>query len=341
MPGVVVKLGNPGLFGIGLNGAVGRSEQIDVAFGFDFIRIQDVKQPRGIAAASRILQKQGIIKIRLFPDRETALHLTEPTITADVAIVATLRNPNAVTVPVLLLADAARQWGAERVGLIAPYLPYMRQDTEFHPGDAVTARSYGTLLSRSFNWLVTIDPHLHRIGRLSQIFSIPARSIHAAYAIGRWIAANVNKPFIIGPDRESRQWAEAVATAAYAPVLVLDKTRRGDAEVLLSAPDLAQYEGRTPVLVDDIVSTGETLAAAVRLVRDRSAIAPICAVVHAVFADGAYLKLVEAGASLVATTNTISHFTNRLDVVPLLAAAVSRRKQVVETGVACHAHLMR
>ena len=87
----------------------------------------------------------------------------------------------------LFAADAARQLGARKVGLVAPYLCYMRQDRSFKPGEAVTSRSFAALLSRACDWLVTVDPHLHRYKSLSEIYAIPARALHAGPAIADWI----------------------------------------------------------------------------------------------------------------------------------------------------------
>jgi ribose-phosphate pyrophosphokinase len=260
-----------------------------------------------------------------FPDGETCLRLVGEPIARSVVVVASLRDPDRRALPLLLLADAARQWGAKRVGLVAPYLPYMRQDAELHPGDAITARSFARILSNNFDWLVTVDPHLHRIRRLAEIYTIPARVIHSAPDVGRWIASNVESPVVVGPDAESRQWAEDIAAAAKCPFVVMEKTRRGDADVSVVSPALDAYSHRVPVLVDDIISTGTTMAATVRLLRERGFPAPICVAVHALFAAGAYESLMDAGARVVATTNTVQHFTNQIDIIPALGAVVQRQ----------------
>ena len=85
-----------------------------------------------------------------------------------------------------MASRGSRENGAVQVGLVAPYLPYMRQDKIFSPGEIVSARHFAALLSDHFDWLVTVDPHLHRIANPSDIFSIPAVAVHAATAIARW-----------------------------------------------------------------------------------------------------------------------------------------------------------
>jgi ribose-phosphate pyrophosphokinase len=250
---------------------------------------------------------------------------TDPT-SRHVAIVATLDNPNEKTLPLIFLADALRDLGATRVGLVAPYLSYMRQDARFRPGEAITSRSFAALMSNHVDWLLTVDQHLHRYAALSDVYAIPATAVHVATDLGMWIAANIDSPFIIGPDAESRQWVDGIAAAAHAPSTVLTKTRRGDGEVIESIPELGDHPAsHTPVLVDDIISTGQTMIAAIRHLRQQGANAPICLAVHAVFANDAYGKLRSAGASGVVTTNTITHASNCIDVVPAIARELRRQ----------------
>lgn len=298
------------------------------------IRPTMLSLPGDRAVATRLAAAAGCpmlpISSHVFPDGESCFRLSAPPITGDVAVVGSLRNPEHKLAELLLLAEAARQWGATSVGLVAPYLPYMRQDAVMKDGEAVTARSFARILSRSFDWLVTVDPHLHRVHRLSEIFGIPARAVHAAPLIGQWIAKNVEQPLIIGPDDESRQWADDIAAAARAPSLVSTKTRHGDDEVTIRLPeDLDKFRGRVPVLVDDIISTGTTMAATVSQLIARGFSAPLCVAVHAVFSPGAVDTIEEAGARCVVSTNTIPHITNQIDLVSLLASAVSRQARRV------------
>jgi ribose-phosphate pyrophosphokinase len=272
------------------------------------------------------------VRVHVFPDGETALRVDTNPRGFDVIILAGLREPNVTTVPVLLLAEAMQDAGAARVGLVAPYLPYMRQDIAFHPGEAVTARLYARMLSHAFDWLLTVDPHLHRIHRLADVYSIPATSAHAAPLLGRWIASNVDRPLVIGPDEESRQWASAVAAAAGAPCIVSRKIRTGDETVVVETPSTTEFREHTPVFVDDMISTGRTMAAAVRQVAATSRRAPVCVAVHAVFAGDAEAILRHAGAARVVTTNTIPHSTNAIDVAPLLAAEL---QTIVPREAAC------
>jgi len=265
----------------------------------------------------------GELAERKFPDGETYLRVEMPVAGCDALLVAELNHPNDKLLPLVFLADTLRELGAPRVGLVAPYLPYMRQDARFHAGEAVTSRSFARILSSAVDWLITVDPHLHRIAALSEIFTIPATALHSAGAIGAWIGTNVPAPFIIGPDAESRQWVEAIASRASAPFTVLAKTRHGDADVAESVQALDVDPGCTPVLVDDTISTGHTMIEAVRHLVEQGTPAPLCVAVHAVFANGAYAAVKNAGAGRIVTTNTIVHPTNGIDVVPIIAQGIT------------------
>ena len=261
----------------------------------------------------------GQLETRSFPDGEQYVRVLSNVEQREAVIVCTLRRPNESFLPLAFLADALHDLGAPSVGLVAPYLAYMRQDARFSSGEAVTSRSFADLISSRVDWLVTVDPHLHRLTALSDVYSIPAIATHAAEDLGRWIAANVELPFIIGPDAESAQWVNDIARAADAPSTLLTKVRRGDADVIESIPDLAGNRHRSPVLVDDIISTGRTMLTAITHLTEQGARPASCVAVHAVFASDAYVALRDAGAARIATTNTIPHPSNAIDVTRLIA----------------------
>ena len=274
------------------------------------------------ALAHRLDGEAGRMEVHAFPDGESYLRLLTDPAGRALIFVCTLDRPNGKILPLLLAAAAARELGARSIGLVAPYLAYMRQDQRFKPGEAVTSRTFARLLSDAFDWLVTTDPHLHRYDSLQEIYTIPTRAAQAAPLIALWIRTKVEKPLIVGPDRESAQWVSAVAKDAGAPYTVLEKVRRGDREVEISGGYSGDLAGRTPVLVDDIISSGRTMIEAVQLIVARGAMRPICIAVHGLFADDSNALLTQAGAQVV-TSNTIPHPTNEIDVDEILADAIS------------------
>lgn len=281
--------------------------------------------PGNEAMAQRIAEQSGFdpgrIETRHFPDGETYLRHLSPLSGRSVVLVCTLDHPDAKLVPLLFAARAARDQGARRVGLVAPYLAYMRQDRQFHDGEAVSARLFAAQLSADFDWLVTVEPHLHRISSLNDVFTIPSASIHAAPLLAKWIGKTVKNPVVIGPDQESRPWVAAVAERLNVPFLVADKTRIGDREVRIDLPEVDGAVDRTPVIVDDVVSSGRTLLELTKLLRTRFDKRPVSAVVHGLFFEEAYAQLRSECAAVV-STNTVEHDSNTIDVSGEIAASV-------------------
>lgn len=262
-------------------------------------------------------------RIRRFPDGESYVRIEAPCEAATVVVVARLHNPDPKFVPLALAASALKDLGARRICLVAPYLPYMRQDARFQPGEAVSAKYFSAMLSPLIDALVTVDPHLHRIDDLAQLYPVRCRVVHAASLLAERLRHEVAEPLVIGPDEESEQWVSALGARIDAPVVVLRKIRRGDRDVEIGLPPMARWRGRTPVLVDDIISTGHTMIEAIAALAEAGWPAPVCMGVHGLFADDALRRLREAGAARIITTNAVDHETNAIDLSGLLAAAVT------------------
>jgi ribose-phosphate pyrophosphokinase len=268
--------------------------------------------------------EMGALAVRRFPDGETYLRVDSPCANRDVLLVSSLARPDDKLPAVLFAAAVIRELHARRINLVAPYLAYLRQDQRFHPGEAITSRYIAALLSQYVDSVVTVDPHLHRYASLDEIYSIPTFVAHTAALLATWIQREVVRPLLIGPDSESAQWVADVAQRAAAPHVVSRKVRRGDRTVEISIPDLGRHRDHTPVLVDDIISTGRTMIETIRQLESAGRRGSVCIGVHAVFADGAYEGLVAAGAARVVTCNSIPHLTNTIDILPVLIPAVQR-----------------
>lgn len=266
----------------------------------------------------------GRLDWRRFPDGESLVAIDDQLAGADVVMVASLHHPDEMALAMRFAAETAREFGARSVGLVAPYLAYMRQDVRFHAGEAVSAPLFAGFISQSFDWLATVDPHLHRIRALEDVYTIPARNVAAAPVIAEWIRHEVRDPILIGPDSESEQWVAAIAALAGAPHQVLEKQRLGDRDVHVSLPDAALAQGRTPVIVDDIVSSGRTLMETLGHMRRLGLSPATCIATHAVFAGDAYAQLQAAGAARVVSTDTIAHPSNAISVAGILAEATTR-----------------
>lgn len=271
----------------------------------------------------------GTIETRRFPDGESYVRVLSEVSGRSVDFVCTLAHPDDGFLRLAFAADAARSLGAREITLIAPYLSYMRQDRRFQPGEAVTSKTFSRLVSSTFDRLVTVDPHLHRYPALSAVYTIPTDTLHAAPLLADWIAAEIEKPLVIGPDEESEQWVSAIAARINAPHAVLRKIRHGDRSVDVELPDLSEWRGHQPVLVDDIASSGHTLIEAARKLPLQGLSRPVCAVVHGIFADNSYQRL-QALAERIVSTDSVPHDSNAIELAPLIAAAIQSLSAVKE-----------
>lgn len=277
------------------------------------------QQGAGLAAA--LGTASGEIETRRFPDGESYVRIATDVSGREVVVVCTLAHPDEQFLRLVFTARTLRELGAAKVTLVAPYLAYMRQDNRFHPGEAITSEQFADLVSREFDALVTVDPHLHRHARLAEIYRIPAQALHAAPLLADWIAREVERPLIVGPDVESEQWVADVAARATAPYVVLRKTRRGDRDVEIAIPDLAEWRDRQPVLIDDIASSGRTLIEAAKGIVAQGLPAPDCVVVHALFAEESFAAL-SAVASRIVSTDSALHASNAIPLGELLAESL-------------------
>ena len=260
-----------------------------------------------------------------FPDAELRLRLpvdAQGRLPETLLIYRSLDRPNDKLIELMLMAGQARQLGAQRILLVAPYLAYMRQDIAFHPGEVVSQQVVGRFLAGIVDGVITVDPHLHRIDHLQQAIPLDtAISLSGAPMLAELIAAHHQQAVLIGPDAESAQWVESAAKGHGFAYGVCTKQRLSDTHVEVSLPDI-DVRGHAVVLLDDVASSGHTLAEAARNLLKAGASSVDAAVTHALFAPGALQLLRDAGVRHVWSTDCIAHESNAISMAPLLAAAV-------------------
>lgn len=264
------------------------------------------------------------VRCHRFPDGESRVSLPAA-LPARSVVFASLHDPDAKLVALMLAAETARELGARELTLVAPYLCYMRQDIAFEPGQAVSQRIVGRFLGRMFDAVLTVDPHLHRIERLEQ--AVPAAravALSAAAEIGRFALAQGLRPIVLGPDEESLPWVRAAAAQGGLDFAVCEKRRLGDRSVEITLPAVA-LRGRAVLLVDDMASTGHTIARCAALALQAGAASVDVAVTHALFVGDALQLMRGAGVREVWSTDAVPHQTNRIRLAPLLARAMASR----------------
>lgn len=235
-------------------------------------------------------------------------------------------NPEHSLSAVLFAGKNAKDLGARKVILIAPYLAYMRQDARFKPGEAISSKIVGELLSSAVDKVYTFDPHIHRYKSLADIFSVPAKYLTANWLIADYIKKHFKNAVIVGPDWESSQWAKMIADKIGVPSTICKKKRISSWKVKVKLVKPILMKGKNVVIVDDIISTGHTIVEAAKEIKKHhpKSISAIC--VHGLFVGEALKKLKKAGVGKVISTNCIEHKTNKIDVAGLLVNELRKEK---------------
>ena len=256
-----------------------------------------------------------------FPDGELKLRLP-PSLPPRVAILRTLDNPNEKLIELLLVAHTARALGAKHLTLVAPYLAYMRQDMAFQPGEVISQKVVGQFLADLFDAAITVDPHLHRVATLAEALPVAqATVLSGAPLLADLIATHHPHALLMGPDEESAQWIAQAAARHGFDHAVCRKVRHGDRDVQIALPELT-VDGRAVVLLDDVASSGHTLAGAARLLLSAGAASVDVAVTHALFAGDALRVIEDAGVGRVWSTDCIAHPSNAVSMAPLIASTL-------------------
>ena len=284
--------------------------------------------PSSAGEAQRLAARLGLglheIALHRFPDGE--LRVTVGPTAATTIIYASLDQPNDKLLALLFASEALRRGGAQRLVLVAPYLCYMRQDTAFHQGEAVSQKVVGRLLADAVDRVITVDAHLHRTKDIHSVFpGIEADNLSAMPAIAEGLRAGFDpKTVVVGPDEESQAWVSDLASRLGVQCAVARKTRRGDRSVEITFADPVLFNGRPALLVDDIVSSGGTLMTCAKAVQAAGATTIDAVVTHALFAPELAAGLLQAGVRSLKSTDSIHHPSNAIVLDAVLADALRK-----------------
>jgi ribose-phosphate pyrophosphokinase len=249
-----------------------------------------------------------------FPDGE--LYLQAGALDDITVVVGSLLSDESL-IEILLLIDACQR---SEVRLVVPYLGYARQDREFRPGEPVSARAIARALSTGVSRVVTVNVHKETV--LSH-FTVPATQVTLEAEIGDFIAnLGLEDPLILAPDAGAAPFAAAVAVRGGWETDHLEKTRISGREVRMEPVGGDPWTGDV-VLVDDIISTGGTIATAARMLAARGARGVHAVCVHGLFTGNARFLLGSAGIRELAASDTIESETSRYTAAAAIARALS------------------
>ena len=261
------------------------------------------------------------IKVHHFPDKESLVTLP-PQKNEHVIFCLSLDYPNNKLIELLLAAKTARLQGAKRLNLVAPYLCYMRQDKSFQSEEAISQQIIGQWLSELFDDLITVDPHLHRVTSLDTV--IPDTNniiLTAAPLLGEFVKSLKKDILLMGPDEESLQWVKQVAYVSNASYAVATKIRYSDTHVSIQLPEI-DFQNQHVILVDDIISTGNTVAQTAAQLYAAGVSQVDVLVTHALFSKDAIDTLEKANIKNIWSSDSIPHKTNSIPLTNLLAEKI-------------------
>lgn len=255
------------------------------------------------------------VKYSRFPDGE---HYLQAGKTDDeMVIVGSVVDTDSL-VQLMLLIDACDR-ATNR--LVLPYMAYARQDKRFKTGEPVSSRVVARALSQGVSDVTTINIHEKEV---LKSFSVPTQNLSLATDIGAYIRTlGLDNPLILAPDEGAMAFAGQVASVGGWESDHLEKTRLSGVEVRM-APRQLSAQSRSVVIVDDIISTGGTIATAAGMLYQQGAKDIYAACVHGVFTGGAYVHLMATGIRDVICSDTIERGSSRISAADQIARAIRK-----------------
>jgi len=267
--------------------------------------------------ASRIAGALGTgivdVKFSQFPDGELCLAAVAPD---DEMVIVGSTPDNDSLVQLLLLIDACE---GSKNHLVLPYMGYARQDKKFRDGEPISARAIARLFTHHVADCITVNIHEPDVLRY---FGVPTKNISVGKDVGRYIESmDLSDPLILAPDDGALAFAGDVASVGGWDYDYLDKTRLSGSEVKI-APKKLSSASRSVVIVDDIISTGGTIATAAGMLYQQGAKDVYAACVHGVLIGGAYSHLKVSGIREIICSDTIERGCSRISAASCIAAAL-------------------
>jgi ribose-phosphate pyrophosphokinase len=278
--------------------------------------------------AAQLLHAEYIdTEIKRFPDGELYVRFLGDVSNNEVIVIQSMgHQPNIYLIELFLMLDALKDLKAKRIIAVLPYFAYARQDERFKPGEAVSLKTISRLIEAAgANHIFTIDAHRHRVIDQDKLTTIPLDDLSAMSELAKYMAEKhtLKNPAIIGPDVEAGAWAKIAANALGVDFDALEK-KRFDAETVEIRPRKLDISGRDVLVVDDIISTGNTIIKAIDVLKKNGAKDIYVACTHPLLVLNALVRIYQAGALDVVGTDTVHSPISFVSVAPVIANAIKK-----------------
>ena len=243
--------------------------------------------------------------VRRFSDMEIFVEIQENVRGSDVFVIQSTSYPaNDHLMELLIIIDALRRSSARRITAVVPYFGYARQDRKPGPRTPISAKLVANLITRAgADRVLTLDLHA---GQIQGFFDIPTDNLFASPVMVRDIKDrySLDNLMVVSPDVGGVVRARGLAKRINAPLAIIDKRREraGDSEVMNV---IGEVQGRTCILVDDIVDSGGTLVNAAEALLKERAKAVYAYISHGVLSGGAVPRIAKSRLKELVITDSI------------------------------------
>ena len=247
-----------------------------------------------------------------FPDNELYIRILDDISGEDVIIVQTT-YPDPNIVELFLLQNAVKEAGAKKITVIIPYLGYGRQDKKFEDGEPISAKAIANLVSLNADEIITIDPHKEHI---LDFFTMPAFSCSAVSELAKFLKKK-DVDLVLAPDKGALDRAKQASMIIGCDFDYMEKIRIDGTTVEIKPKNL-DAQDKNVAIIDDIISTGGTMAKSIKELKKHGAKKIFVSCTHGLFAGDAVKKLVSAGCDEIISTDTIVSEFSKVRVSPCI-----------------------
>ena len=238
-------------------------------------------------------------KIRRFPDEELYIRILEDISNEDIILVQNT-YPDLNIVELLLLQDAIKEGNANKIVTIIPYFGYARQDKIFEKGEVISAKTLAKIISINTDEIITVDPHKDHI---LDFFPISASSCSAINQISEYFI-DKDLDLILAPDKGAYDRVKKAAKIINCDCDFIEKKRIDGYKIEIKPKNL-EVKNKNVAIIDDIISTGGTMAKSVNELKKQNARKVYVACTHGLFVGDAIEKLILAKCDEIISTDTI------------------------------------
>lgn len=257
-----------------------------------------------------------VSEFRKFPDGELYMRILDDIAGEEVTVIQSTMSDSDF-VALLLLIDACGE--AAKINVVIPYMGYARQDKRFERGEPISAHAMARAIKADN--VFTINIHAPSI---LEHFEARATNLDATPMIGKYIKnLKLKNPLIVAPDDGAIALARNASKDLGIDCDFLEKKRLSGEKVIIQ-PKNIPVKGRDVIIIDDIISTGGTMAETIALLKKQGANEVFAACVHPVLSSNAILRLFRAGVKGIIATDTIDRGVSAVSVAPVIASALKR-----------------